>query len=141
MMIKANSRPVRIFYNIKLFIIGAAGYGAIELLWRGFTHWTMLLAGGTWFMMYYKLCEDEKNMPLFAKCFFGALIITCVELIFGTVVNVALRWNVWDYSGIPINFYGQICLPFFVLWYILCVPLTLLCTAIQKQHARRAIQA
>ena len=102
---KLAGGPVRLFGLAALFLIGAFGYGAIEILWRGYTHWTMLFAGGTCFTIYYKLCEDEKNMPLFAKCFFGALIMTCVELMFGTVVNVLLNWNVWDYSNIPLNFF------------------------------------
>ncbi|WP_249311369.1 putative ABC transporter permease [Congzhengia minquanensis] len=132
---KLAGGPVRLFGLAALFLIGAFGYGAIEILWRGYTHWTMLFAGGTCFTIYYKLCEDEKNMPLFAKCFFGALIITCVELMFGTVVNVLLNWNVWDYSNIPLNFFGQICLPFFVLWFLLCVPITALCNGICKWMA------
>ncbi len=128
---KSTAGPVRLLRLILLFSIGSFGYGAIEILWRGYTHWTMLLAGGTCFTMYYKLCEDEKNMPLFTKCFFGALLITCVELIFGTVVNVVLNWNVWDYSDMPMNFFGQICLPFFILWFLLCIPLTAMCKTIQ----------
>ena len=29
-----------------VFALGAAGYAALELLWRGRTHWTMALTGG-----------------------------------------------------------------------------------------------
>ena len=32
--------------NTTLFFVGAFGYGQIELLYRGYTHWTMLAAGG-----------------------------------------------------------------------------------------------
>ncbi len=115
-----------------IFSAGALGYGLLELLWRGRTHWTMLLAGGICFYIYYKLCEDEKNMPLFKKCALGALIITCIELIFGTVFNVSLSMDVWDYSNLPFNFHGQICVPFFILWFFLCIPLTFLCDKLQK---------
>ena len=31
---------------IILFALGGAGYQAIELAWRGTTHWTMFAAGG-----------------------------------------------------------------------------------------------
>ncbi len=118
--------------HILIFFIGALGYGLLELLWRGRTHWSMLLAGGICLSLYYKLCEDEKNMPFFKKCTMGALIITCVELIFGIVFNVALNLSVWDYSALPLNFHGQICLPFFVLWFFLCIPITFLCNKLQK---------
>lgn len=135
---KSSALPVRLLGFVSLFIIGAAGYGVIEIFWRGYTHWTMLLAGGACFTMYYKLCEDEKNMPLLAKCFFGALLITCVELIFGTVVNILLKWNVWDYSNLPLNYFGQICLPFFILWFLLCIPLTALCGKINRIGKRKS---
>ena len=39
-----------------LLALGGAGYGAIELLWRGFTHWTMVLTGGFCFSILYNLC-------------------------------------------------------------------------------------
>jgi len=126
---------VRIPNSVLIFATGAIGYVVLELLWRGFSHWSMALAGGTCFLLYYKLCEDAQNMPLFKKCFFGALLISCVELMFGTVVNVMLRLNVWDYSSLPLHFFGQICLPFFVLWFLLCIPLTGLCNLIRKKAA------
>lgn len=127
-----EKKPVLINTHIFVFLIGALGYGLLEILWRGRTHWSMLLAGGICFSVYYKLCKDEKNMPLFKKCTLGALVITCVELIFGTVFNVALSMDVWDYSHLPLNFYGQICLPFFILWFFLCMPLTFLCDKLEK---------
>ena len=38
--------------KIVLFSIGAMGYGLIEILWRGYTHWSMLTAGGICFMFF-----------------------------------------------------------------------------------------
>ena len=32
--------------QISLFILGGSGYLAVELAWRGTSHWTMFLAGG-----------------------------------------------------------------------------------------------
>ena len=29
-----------------VFSLGGLGYGGIEILWRGATHWSMLLTGG-----------------------------------------------------------------------------------------------
>ena len=31
--------------------VGSVGYSAIEVLWRGFTHWTMALTGGVGFLL------------------------------------------------------------------------------------------
>lgn len=49
----------------------------------------------------------------------GAIIITLLELIVGTIVNIILGWNVWDYSNLPGNLWGQICPQFTVLWFFL----------------------
>jgi uncharacterized membrane protein len=52
------------------------------------------------------------------KCLFGALIITTIELIIGIWFNIILKENVWDYSAIPLNFLGQICVPYSMLWLL-----------------------
>lgn len=116
-----------------IFSIGAIGYWIIEILWRGYSHWTMMLAGGICFSIYYKVCKDGERMPFFVKCMLGAFLITAVELMFGTVVNVLLSWNIWDYTHMPFHFFGQICLPFFLLWFLLCIPLTFLCNGIREK--------
>ena len=46
----------------------------------------------------------------------GGAIITVVEFVSGCIINLWLGWNVWDYSHIPLNILGQICLPFFFAW-------------------------
>ena len=46
----------------------------------------------------------------------GAAIITSLEFLAGLVVNRLLGWNVWDYSGMPLNVLGQICVPYMLLW-------------------------
>ncbi len=107
-----------------IFFIGAMGYGLLETLFRGFTHWTMLVTGGIVFVILYYVNSKNENAPLWQKCLAGAFIITMMELAVGCVVNLWLGWNVWDYSGYSYNFLGQICLAFTVLWFILCAPLS-----------------
>ena len=51
--------------------------------------------------------------------FIGSTIITVLEFITGCIVNLWLGWNVWDYSNLPLNLLGQICLPFSTLWYFI----------------------
>ena len=110
--------------NIIIFIIGALGYGLIETLYRGFTHWTMLVTGGFVFVILYHLFTKNEKAPLWQKCLAGAFIITTIELAAGCIVNLWLGWNVWDYSAYPFNFLGQICLVFTWLWFLLCIPVT-----------------
>lgn len=103
-------------YSI-LFIFGAVIYYLIELLFRGYSHWTMALCGGICFVLIGLINEilPEKT-PLWTQMLIGGGIITAVEFITGYIVNIRLGWNIWDYSDIPFNICGQICLPFTLLW-------------------------
>ena len=49
----------------------------------------------------------------------GAIIITIFEFIVGVIVNIILKWNVWNYATVPFNIMGQICLPFSLIWIVL----------------------
>ena len=57
----------------------------------------------------------------------GSLIITVVEFLFGLLVNRVLHLHVWDYSALPLNIMGQICLPFSLIWFVLTIPASALC--------------
>ncbi|MDD3169751.1 MAG: hypothetical protein PHC91_09880 [Eubacteriales bacterium] len=107
-----------------IYFIGAAGYGLLETLFRGFTHWTMVATGGFVLIVLYYVNSKNENAPIWQKALVGALIITMIELAVGCVVNLWLRWDVWDYSGYSYNFLGQICLKFTALWFFLCIPLS-----------------
>ena len=109
--------------NLGIFILGGIGYIIIELLFRGYTHWTMFIAGGTAFLMLHRINIGYPNLPLWKKCILGSLIITSVELLVGCLANLWFHWNVWDYSNNPLNMWGQICLNFSVLWGLLCIPI------------------
>ena len=111
------------------FTLGFAGYPLLELLWRGRTHWSMALAGGVAGLLLYPLCIKRGARFICCKT---AAVITGVELVFGCVFNLLLKQNVWDYSKKPLNFLGQICLPYTCLWFCLGVPVRLLCLWIQK---------
>ena len=106
----------RIKKNAAFFLIGGTGYGIIELIWRGYTHWTMIIAGGVCFVIISKISKRFKNRPLVYKAVLSALGITAVELLFGIVFNKVLRMGIWDYSTMPFNFMGQICPFFTVAW-------------------------
>ena len=114
------------------FFTGAAGYSLLEMLWRGYTHWTMSLAGGVCMLVIYCINCAAPGVSVWIRCLAGAAVITVTELVFGFGVNILLGWNVWDYSSLPLNFKGQICLLYSVLWYFLCFPITWICTAISE---------
>ncbi|MDE5946445.1 MAG: putative ABC transporter permease [Oscillospiraceae bacterium] len=107
-------------------------YSLIEILNRGYTHWTMALTGGMVLMTLYEI-NRKSAMTLVKSCFIGALFITSTEFSVGIVVNKIFQWNVWDYSEVPLNVMGQICLPFTFLWFMLCIPAYFLCRFIHNR--------
>ena len=100
--------------QLMLFCTGGAAYVGIELLYRGYSHSSMFLAGGTCFLLLGKLNRTKPQLPLLLRGIMGALVITAVELLAGLLFNRS--YGVWDYRNTPFNFFGQICLPFSVLW-------------------------
>lgn len=110
------------------FIAGSTLYPLIELMWRGRTHSSMALAGGLCFLLIDMVCcRKMQKKSLAAKCTAGSLLITTVEFVIGIWVNLILKLNVWDYSALPLNILGQVCLPFSLIWFVLTIPACMLC--------------
>lgn len=107
---------------VVLLLIGGTTYFGIEMLWRGHSHWTMALVGGICFVLIGAINEYLPwELGMVQQAFTGANIVTCVELIAGLILNVWLKLGIWDYSNMPLNLWGQICLPFFFAWVALSV--------------------
>ncbi len=105
--------------RLVIFSIGACGYGIIELLWRGYTHWSMLTAGGLSFLGLSSISKNLKKTGLFGCAVMGSALITSIELVFGIIFNMLLKKNVWDYSRMPFNICGQVCALYSFFWLIL----------------------
>lgn len=102
-----------------LVLIGIGGllYVLIEILFRGHSHWTMFLVGGLCFWLIGLINEIIPwEMLLWKQCVLGAAIVTVVEFISGCIINIWFGWDIWDYSDMPFNLLGQICLPFSIAW-------------------------
>lgn len=112
--------------NVFIFLIGAAGYGIIEIIWRGYTHWTMLMLGG---MCLNIIIHINNNVAAnFAvKCMMCSAAITAAEFVTGIIVNLILHWNIWDYGNMEYNLLGQICPFYSVLWFFLSASVMLVC--------------
>ncbi len=104
--------------ELLLFLIGGLVYAWIEILWRGYTHWSMFVLGGICFIIMGLLNEYkiQWHWCISRQSVVSAVIITIFEFFTGCIVNLWLKWNVWDYSNLPFNLCGQICLYFFLLW-------------------------
>lgn len=117
--------------NIFLFLLGGFCYGCIEILYKGSTHISMVLAGGLCFFLIGKIRDYWENPSLLGEMVVSAVIITVIEFVTGLIVNVWLDLFVWDYSALPYNFMGQICLLFSVFWFLLSLFAILLNDAIR----------
>ena len=108
---------------LKYYTLGTLGgvvYVIIELMWRGYSHWSMFLLGGICFVALGLINEVIPwEMPLTTQMFVGCVIITALEFITGCIVNLWLGWDVWDYSDLPYNLLGQISVMSSVGWYFL----------------------
>ena len=119
-----------------LLLVGGVGYYAIELAFRGRSHWSMALCGGICLSAIYHLNRRLRRRPLLLRACLGALIITAVEFCCGCIVNLSLGWRIWDYSRMPFQLLGQICLPFSLLWVALCLPVCAICSFIEPQKQK-----
>lgn len=106
--------------ELVLFLIGGAAYCGIEILFRGYTHWSMYILGGLCFVIIGLINEVLTwKIPLISQMFISSIVITVLEFITGCIVNLWLGIGVWDYSDQPYNLLGQICLLFTNLWFLL----------------------
>lgn len=103
-----------------LFLVGGTIYFLLEVLFRGYSHPSMFILGGICFLLIGILSESKYfQIPLLGQMLISSLIITVMELATGLIVNVWLGLSVWDYSSLPFNFLGQICILYTVIWFFL----------------------
>lgn len=105
-----------------LFSIGGALYYVGEILFRGRSHWSMFILGGLCFL--YAGIQNQFTdwkKPLVLQIIQVELFVLAGEFITGCIVNLWLGWNIWNYSNLPCNLMGQICLPFALLFLPLCL--------------------
>ncbi len=126
-----NKKSLYVCEHLLAFIFGFFVYGALEILWRGFTHPSMLFLGGICFLTIFMFENKLKRLhPIFRSLVYCAFITGC-ELMCGILLNRILGLSVWDYSEIPLNFLGQICFGFSVLWFFISVFCIFICKGIR----------
>ena len=109
-----------LFKYLFLFLVGGTVYVIIELVCRGRSHWTMAVVGGICFILCGLLNEVFTwESTIWFQMLICSLIITAVEFISGLILNIHYGLAIWDYSNIPFNILGQICLPFTILWFFI----------------------
>lgn len=102
-----------------LLLVGGTAYYYIEILARGFSHWTMFLVGGICFILIGIINEITPKMSLLKQMLLSAVTITVVEFIAGCILNIWLEMNIWDYTDEIGNIFGQICPKHTCYWFLL----------------------
>ena len=113
----------KIFEYMTLLIYGGVIYYFIELAYRGYSHYTMILVGGLCFVCIGLLNElYTYKMSLIKQMIISCVIVTVIELIAGAILNILLKLKIWDYSNLKFNLFGQISLRTSIIWFFLALP-------------------
>ena len=117
-----NSSINRLFKYLFLGWFGGSTYATTEVLYRGYSHWTMVILGSIVFIL---LGGLNKFIPwslgFIQQVLIGTFIVTLLEFATGCIVNIWLGWHVWDYSNMDFNICGQVCPQFILAWIPLVV--------------------
>lgn len=116
----------KILQDFSIFTFSGALYATIEIILRGHSHFSMFLAGGTCFFIIFKIYRKNMHLSMPEKCIISASVITIIEFVAGSIVNLWLNLNVWNYSQLSGNFLGQVCILYSVLWGFLGIPISYL---------------
>lgn len=106
--------------KVWLTCIGGYSYFLLELIFNGNSCWFSFVLGGICFRIIGRI--RLFNLNNIYKCILSGTMITLVEFLTGILFNLMLNWKMWDYSLLPFNILGQICLPFSLIWIILSFP-------------------
>ncbi len=100
-----------------LFLTGFCVYITIEVCFRGYSYPVMGLCGGVILLIIDLINEEISwDMDILLQGCIGALIATLFEFIIG---SICIRFGfavMWDYSDMPLNYRGIICLPYTLVW-------------------------
>ena len=115
---------MKIWRKCWLFCLGGSAYFILELLWRGRSHGSMFLLGGSCFLLIGSLGRKLARVPLALRLVLSSAMVTALELLTGLLVN--RDYSVWDYRRLPYHYHGQICLIYSLLWIPVCLVATVL---------------
>lgn len=111
----------KIYKNIILFLVGFCVYITMEVLFRGYSYPLMGVCAGLAIVLLDKINDCISwDVDILIQCSLGMLLVTGMELAIGLIFqNTNLLPVMWDYSNMPLNFRGIICIPFMALWMVL----------------------
>ena len=114
-------RHTRVLISIMTFIVFGWMYYGIEILYRGYSHWTMAVLAGIIAILIGGLNDTfSYEMPFDLQIIIGTCFATAFEGIAGVILNIFLGLGIWDYSNLwGTFFFGQCNIFFCVAWAVL----------------------
>ena len=112
----------RLMFYLSALLAGGFLYCLVEILFRGYTHVSMFWLGGICFLCIGGIRRTFFYDIIAKKMLLCAGVITLFEFFCGLLVNVRLGLGVWDYSAMPMNVMGQVCITYTAAWCLLAVP-------------------
>lgn len=112
---------MKINKNLVLFIVGFMAYITIEVCFRGYSYPLMGVCGALAVVLLDKVNNKLSwNTDIIVQGLIGSALITFFELVIGELaLHTSIVPVMWDYSNMPLNFDGVICLPFSLAWVVL----------------------
>ena len=130
--LRSSLPPSTVRCYIFAFSLGAVIYPMIEILYRSYTHFTMVILGGICGIIIYRIHRTLRHDGYFTKALMCSIIITISEFFAGVFLNIILELRIWDYSDMPFHLMGQISLPFSLIWFFISLPSLYLCRLIDQ---------
>lgn len=114
--------------SVLLWFFGGTLYFLLEVIFKSVTghperiSWTMLVVAILLTIPVERAGEQLTwEVPLWLQALVCAALVTAVELAAGCVINLWLDLDVWDYTAMPGNLWGQICPQYSAIWWVLCL--------------------
>lgn len=105
-----------------LFLTGFCAYITIEVCYRGYSYPLMGLCGGLILIILDGINQKLSwDIDILLQGIIGSVIVTSVELIVGSICVICNFELMWDYSNVPFNYYGIICLPYSLIWIFISI--------------------
>lgn len=117
-----NKHVLLFIKKLILFSIGFFLYSLIEVLFRGYTYFTMGILGGIILLLVDSINNKLSwNIDLIWQGIIGSFAITTCELVLGEILKILNISSMWDYSNMPFNYDGVICVPFSIIWIFISI--------------------
>ena len=120
-MRKNNFLFYRIYCMIAIFLFSGSLYYILEVIFKKThsSHWSMFVLAGISSVLFIDGLNNlfSYDMDFLLQIFLCSTAITICELFVGLIVNT--DYSIWNYTNMPLNYKGQICLPFYFLWMFL----------------------